>query len=543
MARSVSLILIALTIAGMVHAGDEPMVDARDFDAHIRPLLVSHCATCHSGEKPKGKLRLDRLSSDLADTATREHWAEVVDRLKSGEMPPEGKPRPTEKDLQAFLDSLAPRVAAAETAARAAQGRVVLRRLNRVEYENTMRDLLGINVKLKDQLPEDGSADGFDNAGAANHTSSFLMEKYLEAADKALDMAIANRPNPPPSTTKRWSIKDGHPVKGSDENVYRFLEKGEVVCFCSSEWRSVGATQFWPEEGGNYRFRFEASAYQSEGRPITFRVTATGTQLTGKSGLVGYFDAPADGPKLIEVERYMEPHTTIMILPYGLANSSSVHKVGAEKWNGPGLAIKYIEVEGPLNPNWPPESHRRLFGDMARKTIRTNHGDRAEVISDRPLVDAERVLKSFMRRAFRRNVTADDVAPFVAIVEAKLANGYTFEPAIRAALKGVMIVARLPVPARTPGKARRLRAGLPVVLLPLEHDARRRASRARRAEEAERPRGAQAASRAHAGQPEGDGPHGEFRRAVARPARDRRDRAESHPVSGVRPPAQGVDDP
>jgi hypothetical protein len=76
---------------------------------------------------------------------------------------------------------------------------------------------------------------------------------------------------------------------------------------------------------------------------------------------------------------------------------------------------------------------------MARKTIRTNHGDRAEVISDRPLVDAERVLKSFMRRAFRRNVTADDVAPFVAIVEAKLANGYTFEPAIRAALKGVLI--------------------------------------------------------------------------------------------------------
>src|SRR3954447_18368063 len=297
MARSVCLILIALTIAGMVHAGDEPRVAARDFDAHIRPLLVSHCATCHSGEKPRGKLRLDRLSSDLADTATREHWAEVVDRLKSGEMPPEGKPRPTEKDLQAFLDSLAPRVAAAETAAREAQGRVVLRRLNRVEYENTMRDLLGINVKLKDQLPEDGSADGFDNAGAANHTSSFLMEKYLEAADKALDMAIANRPNPPPSTTRRWSIKDGHPVKESDEDVYRFLEKGEVVCFCSSEWRSVGATQFWPNEGANSKFRFAASPYHSKGKPITFRVTATGTELTGKSGLVGYYDAPVDTPK------------------------------------------------------------------------------------------------------------------------------------------------------------------------------------------------------------------------------------------------------
>jgi mono/diheme cytochrome c family protein len=435
-----------------VRASPETAAAAREFDAQIRPLLATHCATCHSGEKPKGKLRFDGLSSDLADTPTREHWAKVVERMKSGEMPPEGKPRPEERDVQAFLDWLAPRVAAADTAAKAAQGRVVLRRLNRVEYENTMRDLLGINVKLRDQLPEDGSADGFDNAGAANHTSSFLMEKYLEAADKALNMAIANRPKPPPSTTKRWSIKDGHPVKGSDENVYRFLEKGEVVCFCSSEWRSVGATQFWPNEGGNYRFRFEASAYQSDGKPITFRVTATGTQLTGKSGLVGYFDAPADGSKVFEVERYMEPHTTIMILPYGLVNSNTVHKVGAEKWNGPGLAIKYIEVEGPLNPNWPPGSHRRLFGDMPQKTSQTNYGDRAEVISDQPMVDAERVLNTFMRRAFRRDVTSDDVGPFVAIVKTKLADGYAFEPAIRAALKGVLIAPEFLFLRERPGK-------------------------------------------------------------------------------------------
>ena len=207
-------------------------------------------------------------------------------------MPPKGKPRPPAQDVQALTGWLAPRVAAADAAARAAQGRVVLRRLNRVEYENTVRDLLGINVNLKEQLPEDGSADGFDNAGAANHTSSFLMEKYLEAADTALNMAIANRPKPPPSITKRHSIKDGYPVRGSTENVYRFLKDGEVVCFCSSEWHNVGATQFYPSEGGNYRFRISASAFQSAGKPVTFRVTATGTRLTGKSGLVGYFDAP-----------------------------------------------------------------------------------------------------------------------------------------------------------------------------------------------------------------------------------------------------------
>src|SRR5262249_4188968 len=150
----------------------------------------------------------------------------------AGEMPPKGKPRPPARDVQALTGWIVPRVAAADAAARAARGRVILRRLNRVEYENTIRDLLGINAKLKEQLPEDGSADGFDNAGAANHTSSFLMEKYLEAADKALNLAISNLPKPPPATKKRWSIADGYPVRNSTENVYRHLKDGEVVCFC-----------------------------------------------------------------------------------------------------------------------------------------------------------------------------------------------------------------------------------------------------------------------------------------------------------------------
>jgi hypothetical protein len=367
-------------------------------------------------------------------------------------MPPEGRPRPGEEEVRALLDRLSPRVREAEEAARSRQGRVVLRRLNRVEYENTVRDLLGINIKIKEQLPEDGSADGFDNAGAANHTSSFLVEKYLEAAEKALGVAIADRPKPSPSTKRRWSVKDGHPVKGSDEDVYRFLKDGEVVCFCSSEWRGAGATQFWPDAGGNYRWRFSASAIQSKGKPVTFRVTATGTQLTGKSGLVGYYDALPDTPREFVVERYMEPHSTIMILPYGLVNSGTVHKVGADKWDGPGLAIQYIEVEGPLNPTWPPESHRRLFADMPRSVSRTNNGDRCEVVSDDPRVDAEKVLTPFVARAFRRKATREDVAPYLAIVEQKLSSGYSFEQAVRAALKGVMIAPDFVFLRERPGK-------------------------------------------------------------------------------------------
>lgn len=449
---------VGLTLLAEVAFAGPPTVDqaadSKQFDEQFRPLLATHCLSCHRGEKPKGNLRLDSLPLDLADSATRKHWAGVVDRLNAGEMPPKDKPRPNEKEVQALTDWLGPRVAAAEALAREAQGRVVLRRLNRAEYENTVNDLLGINVSLKEQLPADGSADGFDNAGAAHHTSSFLMEKYLEAADTALIMAIANRPQPPASIDKRYSLKDGHPIRGgSVEDVYRFLDEGEVVCFCSSEWHNVGISTFYPPDAGNYRFRISASTLQGDGKPVTFRVTDSSTRLTGTHGLVGYFDAPPDKPTVFEFVRYMEPRTTIQILPYGLAGANTVKQVGGEDWNGPGLAVQFVQVQGPLNETWPPESHRRIFGDMPQTRFPIyNFSDRVEVVSDQPLVDAERILTKFTRRAFRRNITADDVAPFVAIVETRLAAGYTFELAVRAALKGVLISPEFLFLREQPGK-------------------------------------------------------------------------------------------
>lgn len=171
------------------------------------------------------------------------------------------------------------------------------------------------------------------------------------------------------------------------------------------------------------------------------------------SGLVSYFDAPPDKPTVFEFVRYMEPHATISMLPYGFPGANVVKEIGGKKWEGPGLAIQYVEVEGPLYDSWPPESHRRIFGDLAQKNFRTNnYPDRVEVVSDQPLVDAERILMNFARRAFRRTVTAEDVAPFVAIVKTKLDGEYTFELAIRAALKGVLISPEFLFLRERPGK-------------------------------------------------------------------------------------------
>jgi len=265
------------------------------------------------------------------------------------------------------------------------------------------------------------------------------MERYLEAADTALGQAIANGPRPP-LVQKRYSLKDQHQPKTTTESVYRKLDDDTVVCFSSSAWNTVGLTQFYPPDRGRYRFRISAHGFQSGGKPVTFRVTAGNTRLAGKSGLVGYFDAPADKPTVFEFELFMEPRTTIALLPYGLAGANTIKQVGADAWQGPGLAVQWVEVEGPLYDSWPPPSHRRIFGDLAQAPAPIyNFRNRVEVVSQDPEADAARILRAFARRAFRRAVTDADLKPYLALVRAKLADKSSFEQAVRAGLIAVMV--------------------------------------------------------------------------------------------------------
>jgi mono/diheme cytochrome c family protein len=413
--------------------------DAGRHDDLVRPFLARHCLECHAGDKPKGDFRLDRLAPDFTDDAVRGRWLAVLKRVQAGEMPPKAKPRPPQKDVRALADWIRGRAEAAEAARRDAQGRVVLRRLNRVEYENTVRDLLGVDVDLKDLLPLDTPAHGFDNVAEALHVSPFLMERYLEAAEKALNVAIANGPRPP-LIKKRYSLKDTHHVKTTKERVLRKLDDGTVVLFSSSAWQAVTLTGFYPPDRGRYRFRISASGVQSDGKPVTYQVLAGLMLMAGKSHLVGYFDAPADRPAVVEFVDYLDARNTIRLLPYGLASAQAVHKIGADNYKGPGLAVQWVEVEGPLHDAWPPESHRRIFGDLPQTAAPVfNNRNRVEVVSKDPEADAERILRAFARRAFRRTVTDEDIKPFLKLVKGRLAEKYTFEQAVRVGLMGVMV--------------------------------------------------------------------------------------------------------
>lgn len=432
-------------------AANEPL--ANDF-ATIRPILARHCLACHGAEKPKGDLRLERLSPEFSDAASLERWRTVLKRIAAGEMPPKSKPRPSAEDIRTLSQWITAGVRAAE-AKRSAQGRAVFRRLNRVEYENTIRDLLGIRIDLQDVLPQDGAAAGFDNVGEALHTSSFLMERYLEAAEKALDLAIANKPRPP-LIKKRYSLKDQHQVKSTTERVFRKLGD-TVVMFSSSAWQAVHLYQFYPPDRGKYRFRISASAFQSD-RPVTYRLDAGLMGMVGKTHLVGYFDATPlsrdaqrsenDTPVLEFVDE-LEARSTIRIHPYNLASAQVVDKIGADKYQGPGLAVHWVEVEGPLHDTWPPESHRRIFGDL-KQAPAANY--RVEVVSPSPEADAKRIITTFARRAWRRAVTEDDVMPVLALVKAKLAEKYSFERAVRVGLMAVMLSPNFLFLRESPGK-------------------------------------------------------------------------------------------
>ncbi len=438
-AITVSLSVIAALAQQQEGKSESAVVEdsVAQFDVAIAPLLARHCRECHQGTEPKGNFRVDELPRDFSGAASRKPWLKALERIQAGEMPPEEQPRPSEEEVKTLANWIEAQVRNAEMSRRAAQGRTTLRRLNRVEYENTVRDLLGIEIELKEMLPLDSSADGFDNNGEALHTSSFLLERYLEAADAALNVAIANMPQPA-SVKKRYSCKDERHVKVTTESVFRHLDEA-LVFFSSSAWQAVTLSQFYPPERGKYRFRISAYAFQSGGKPVAYRVDAGPMLMGQKNHLVGYFDAPPDAPKVVEFVEDQEARNTIRILPYGLASAQEVNKIGADSYPNAGLAVEWVEVEGPLNDIWPPESHRRIFGDLPQAPAPNyNHRDRLEVVSSEPHIDAERILRNFARRAFRRPVTDTDIQPFMALVEAKLAEKYSFEQAVRVGLKAIL---------------------------------------------------------------------------------------------------------
>jgi mono/diheme cytochrome c family protein len=161
-----------------------------DFRKDVVPVLAKYCGSCHGSTKPKGGLNLAQFADEAKALQAVPVWEKVADNLRSGDMPPPGRPRPSAAELDtlnAWLDGSVFKVDCSP--GKRDPGRVTVRRLNRAEYNNTIRDLIGVSFRPADDFPADDVGYGFDHIGDVLSISPLLLEKYLAAAEKIVDEA------------------------------------------------------------------------------------------------------------------------------------------------------------------------------------------------------------------------------------------------------------------------------------------------------------------------------------------------------------------
>ena len=159
-------------------------------DEKHRGFLRSYCVECHKADKQKGKVRLDDIAFTLDTVRGADLWQKVLNQINSGEMPPEDAKQPEKNAKTDFLDALSRTMVVARKTLGDAHGNIAMRRLNRREYKNTIRDLLGVDMDVR-ELPADGGAGAFDTVGASLYMSSDQIEQYLALGRRALDEAFA----------------------------------------------------------------------------------------------------------------------------------------------------------------------------------------------------------------------------------------------------------------------------------------------------------------------------------------------------------------
>ncbi len=402
--RSRLVVLLAVHVAGLA-------MPACGAVRNPEPFFSEHCIACHDADAKKGNLDLTSLKPEFGDAETFARWVKVHDRIESGEMPPKKKARPPIKDTAMVVKWLRESLVAAERSRLADSPRTGIRRMTRSEYENTIRDLFDIpGIALRDNLPADGSAHGFDKNSDALDISHVNLAKYVEAAEHTLKLATATRPEPPTVHKRRISLmnrggfvahivmngdgvllrdkqpdpdfpasgEQGHINQGAHERIDSF-ETGSTVGLFRHEDESVSPyfmehVTIYP---GRYRVRTSLWAFQwDKGKVLPARGTEAArlsvVQLTGDgrggqhpSYVLGYYDAPSLQEKEHELTVWLNRNEIIGFNVASLAPVANYNRKGrAMAFTGPGIACDWLDIEGPLHDVWPPVAHRTLFGDL-----------------------------------------------------------------------------------------------------------------------------------------------------------------------------------
>ena len=494
----------------------------------FRTFLERHCQACHSGPQPEAGLDLVALVRDFsaaADGETLLRLVRVHDRIVRGEMPPADEERPPAAEAEAVTRWLDEALFAADSARIARSGRARMRRMTRTEYENTLRDLLALpHLEIREMLPADGRVAGFEKIGDGLDLSPTHLTAYAAAAEEALSAAIATRSTPPPVFKRRihpaglfkfeGNLIHGNfvllsgtqpdpalPIRAGFAEIKGFINKPDADDDIADRKRlfkengiaasrsSVGllvpnlagyeaAMNVAPIYAGIYRLRLSIWGFHwNQGRvgpaasqAAVLRAHEEGHQQEG-GRLLAAFTAPSLSPREHEITAWLGARESVVFDPVSLFwRGLQVRQVGGRTQGhvGSGVAIDWFEIEGPLNESWPPESHRRLFGDLPIAVLPSGStaippqrapvrglggylpnfnadippGDRKPpletVQSSTPVEDARRLLADFLPRAFRRPVQPDEIEPYANLVARRLEAADCFEDAMRRAYVAVL---------------------------------------------------------------------------------------------------------
>ena len=381
--------------AGLAHAGE-----ADSFDAAVGEFLENHCVSCHSGKRPKGHLDLARFASADAVRKEAELFRRAARAVSRGEMPPPKRERPTAEEANVFFAWLK-----AELPARVARpGRVTLRRLNRREYANTVRDLLGVDFPVRDRLPADDVGHGFDNIGDVLSMPPALLEKYVDAAEEIAARAILL---PEPDDAPRMR------VAGGDLEVAGGGKRTRGGVWLSSNGAAHARFRF-PRDG-EYLVRVRAWGQQAGPAPCRMRV------WVGKQDIRDVTVAAVRGkPQTIELRTRLRGGSRRVSAAF--INDYYNPKHPDPKQRDRNLAVEFIEVEGPVDAALPGPMQARLIPDDSW--------------------DLRRLVAALARRAFRGEVSKPDLDRLVLAVEHAAPKGAGIEVRMRLAVVAVLVSPR-----------------------------------------------------------------------------------------------------
>ena len=375
------------------------------FSERIKPLLATHCYPCHGKQKQKADLNLETMQSPAEALRARKTWKAVHTALVEREMPPEeAKAQPTDAErglLTAWIASL-------KTGDRPDPGRTTLHRLNRAEYQHTIRDLVGVDYRADAEFPKDDVSDGFDNIAQTLSLSPLLIEKYLLAADTILDRALT-----PETVVLRCGAGELDAVIGSSASPGQLGGKQRLLTTGAELTRTLTIAH-----DGEYIIAVRAGSDPgSDGVSATVTITLLNERPLAR---IFHLTSPTTSPAVISRRVMLSAgeHKLTVSVRFPLEPPAAPSSPRCT------VLIENIDVLGP-----PPPSDA-----TAQHLLIATPGPGVS-----PHEAATRIAKRFADRAYRRPATSEQLALLVKIFDLASAQGRSFPRAIKEMLKAALV--------------------------------------------------------------------------------------------------------